>query len=74
MVSFFLETLRGYDLFPYPADTRTLKPHLRKQAKRLGTKPKAVITDAGYGSEENYSYLENKSMTSVITYNTYRKE
>ena len=64
----------GYDMFPNPTDTRTLKPHLRKQAKRLGTKPKAVITDAGYGSEENYSYLENKNITAVIKYNTYRKE
>ncbi|MCL2269986.1 MAG: IS1182 family transposase [Treponema sp.] len=64
----------GYDLFPNPTDTKTLKPHLRKQAKRLGTKPKTVITDAGYGSEENYAYLENRQTTAVIKYNTYHKE
>ena len=64
----------GYDIFPNPTDTRTLKPHLRRQAKRLGVKPKVVITDAGYGGEENYCYLENRRTVAVIKYNTYRKE
>jgi transposase len=64
----------GYDLFQNPTDTRTLKPHLKRQAKRLGVKPKAVITDAGYGSEENYAYLENQGIVAVVKYNTYHKE
>jgi transposase len=64
----------GYDIFANPTDTKTLKPHLRRQLKRLGVKPKAVITDAGYGSEENYSYLENRRTVAVVKYNTYLKE
>jgi transposase len=64
----------GYDLFPNPTDTKTLKPHLKRQARRLGKKPKVVIGDAGYGSEENYTYLENRRSVAVIKYNMYRKE
>ncbi|MCL2068015.1 MAG: transposase [Treponema sp.] len=64
----------GYDIYANPNDTKTLKPHLRQQAKRLGVKPKVVITDAGYGGEENYRYLENRGAVAVIKYNTYRKE
>ena len=64
----------GYDVFQKPGDTKTLKPHLKRQAKRLGVKPKVVIADAGYGGEENYAYLENKRTVAVIKYNTYRKE
>ena len=64
----------GYDLFPNPADTRTLKPHLRRQKERLGVKPLVVIADAGYGGEENYAYLENKGTVAVVKYNTYQKE
>jgi len=64
----------GYDVFPNPTDTGTLKPHLRRQAKRLGVKPKAVIADAGYGGEGYHQYLENKRTIAVIKYNTYRKE
>jgi IS5 family transposase len=64
----------GDDIFQNPNDIRTLKPHLRRQKKRLGVQPKVVITDAGYGSEENYQYLENKRTVAVIKYNTYHKE
>jgi len=64
----------GYDVFQNPADTLTLKPHLRQQARRLGAKPKVVIADAGYGSEENYAYLENKGTVAVIKYGMYHKE
>jgi transposase len=64
----------GYDIFPNPADTRTLKPHLRRQKKRLGEKPKVIIADAGYGSEENYVYLENQGIKAVVKYGMYRKE
>jgi hypothetical protein len=42
---------------------------LRRQAKRLGVKPKAVIADAGYGGEENYAYLENNIKTIGDTIN-----
>jgi transposase len=64
----------GYDIFQNPGDTKTLKPHLKRQKKRLGVKPKVVITDAGYGSEENYVYLESQGITAVVKYNTYHKE
>jgi hypothetical protein len=64
----------GYDLFSDTADTKTLKPHLRRQAKRLGVRPKAVIADAGYGSEENYLYLEKNRATAVIRYPKYEQE
>jgi len=64
----------GYDIFPNPTDSRTLKPHLRRQAKRLGRKPKVVIADAGYGGEENYTYLENRRSVAVIKHAMYRKE
>jgi hypothetical protein len=33
-----------------------------------------VITDAGYGSEENYVYLERQKITAVVKYGTYHKE
>ena len=64
----------GYGLFPAPADTRTLKAQLRRQKKRPGADPEAVIRDAGYGSGENCRYLENKKIRVIVTNGTYRKE
>jgi transposase/IS5 family transposase len=64
----------GYDIFQNPADTRTLQPHLENQKERLDEKPKIVITDAGYGGEENYDYLESEKITALVKYGTYEKE
>jgi hypothetical protein len=35
---------------------------------------KAVVADAGYGSEENYQMLETKQMTGYVKYNYFHKE
>lgn len=64
----------GYDVFPNPTDTRTLIPHLENVEHRLGVRFKTVIADAGYGSEENYAYLEDKGITGAIKYAMYEKE
>ena len=64
----------GYDVFPNPTDTRTFIPHLENVQKRLGCKFKFAIADAGYGSEENYDYLEENEITGIVKYTTYEKE
>jgi len=37
---------------------RCLIGHMNQLKAKLGELHKAVIADAGYGSEENYAYLE----------------
>ena len=64
----------GYDVFANPTDTRTFIPHLENVQKRLGCKFKFAIADAGYGSEENYDYLEENGITGIVKYTTYEKE
>ena len=64
----------GYDVFPNPTDTRTFIPHLENVQKRLNCKFNTVIADAGYGSEENYDYLEKNEITGIVKYTSYEKE
>ncbi len=45
--------------------------HVQQQLGRL---PDAIVADAGYGSEENYAYLEQHRRTAVVKFNTYRLE
>src|SRR5690606_36398449 len=33
-----------------------------------------ITADAGYGSEENYDYLEKEELTAYVKYNTFEKE
>lgn len=63
----------GYDIFPNPNDTRTLRPFL-ESLPTLGLF-KSIVADAGYGSEENYAYLLNDlEKEALIPYGMYRKE
>lgn len=64
----------GYSLHQRPTDTRCLKPHLEKVRSALGKLPGTVIADAGYGGEENYSFLEEAQIKAVVKYSTYHKE
>jgi transposase len=50
----------------YTTDTRTLIPLLREMEKNLKFKYRDIVADAGYESEENYSFLEDRKMTAVI--------
>ncbi|MFE6079020.1 transposase [Paenibacillus sp. NPDC057886] len=46
------------------------QPHMEKARQMLGNPPQTVIADAGYGSEENYAYLEkNVGKIENWTYN-----
>lgn len=64
----------GYSLHQRPTDTRCLIGHLNDLQAQLGELPKAVIADAGYGSEENYAYLENRNREAYVKFNTYHQE
>lgn len=63
----------GYDIFPNPTDTKTLKPHLENMRRRLGRLPARLIADAGYGSEENYAYLEHNKVDAIVKDGTFHR-
>ena len=58
--------IASYSIHKKAGDTTTLKSHLSQTIKNLGVKPSSVTADAGYGSEENYQWLENKGITAYI--------
>jgi hypothetical protein len=67
--------ITGYSVHQKPGDTTTLKGHIENLKGHMeGQVPKNVIADAGYGSEENYEYLEGENITGYVKYNTFHKE
>jgi transposase len=56
---------------PEPADTTTLIPFLKGMELNHNFKYKKIIADAGYESEENYSYLEGNSQLAFIKPSNY---
>lgn len=60
------EYIVGVGIFPNPTDTRTLIPFLQHMDSCFGLKPKHVVADAGYDSEENLEWLQKHGYESVI--------
>ena len=66
--------IASYSLHPNPTDTKTLIPHLQQHIKAFKQKPANVTADAGYGSEENYQWLENKRITAYVKHNYFDRD
>ncbi|MGL4850146.1 MAG: IS1182 family transposase, partial [Clostridium sp.] len=56
---------------PQPTDTTTLIPFLKSMEEHLNFKYSKIVADAGYESEENYSFLENNNQIAFIKPSNY---
>jgi transposase len=57
-----------------PGDTACTIPHLEHLEERLGCLPGEIVADAGYGSEENYAYLERKGADAYVKHAEFFRE
>lgn len=68
------QIITNYDSFPNPTDTLTLPKHIESFKELYGTTPETITADSGYGSEENYEYLETNHCTGYVKYNYFHQE
>lgn len=68
------QMILNYSVHQTPGDTSTFIIHLEDYYNNYGISPTSVTADAGYGSEENYQYLEGEYIDGFVKYNTYHKE
>ena len=66
--------ITDFGLFPYTNDTLTLPPFLGSFAQRYGRLPDEACADSGYGSEENYRFMEESGIEAYVKYNYFHKE
>lgn len=64
----------NYSLHQTTNDTLTLKPHIEHYKTLYKACPASICADAGYGSEENYEYLEGEQIENYVKYNYFHKE
>ncbi|KAA6310608.1 hypothetical protein EZS27_038116 [termite gut metagenome] len=57
-----------YDFYPNPTDTLTYIPFLRGFESRYSKMPKKSVADSGYGSEENYEFMENADIEPFVKF------
>jgi Transposase DDE domain len=63
-----------YDFFPNPTDTLTYIPFMNGFEQRYNRLPKKAVADSGYGSEENYEFMEINDIEPFVKYNYFHKE
>jgi transposase len=64
----------GFSLHQRAGDTNCLIPHLEQVQSNVGRLPKQIVGDAGYGSEENYAFLEKHQAGNFLKYNTFYQD
>ena len=64
----------NYTIHPNPTDTTTLAVHLSQHQESFGGYPRSLTADAGYGSEENYTLMEELQINAFVKYGKFDKE
>ena len=66
--------LVDFGLFPNPGDTLTMPLFLASFHRRYGRFPYEGVADSGYGSEENYRFMEENGIQAYVKYNYFHME
>ena len=66
--------ITDFGFFHNPTDTLTMIPFLSSFSDRYGHYAKETCADSGYGSEENYAFMEAHDMEAYVKYNLFHKE
>ena len=64
----------GYSVHQRPTDTDCMGAHLEGVREHLKEFPDRVIADAGYGSEENYVFLDKNKIDSYVKFPSFHWE
>ena len=66
--------ITDFALFPNPTDTLTLIPFFNSFLDRYGHLPSVAVADSGYGSAENYRFMDEAGMEAYVKYNRFHLE
>ena len=63
-----------FGLFQTPGDPLTMISFFNSFQHRYDKFPKICVADSGYGSEENYRYMEESGIDAYVKYNWFHRE
>jgi hypothetical protein len=64
----------NYSIHQNPGESGLFVEHFKKLENQIGILPENVIGDSTFGTEENYSYLEQEIIGNYLKYNTFHFE
>ena len=66
--------ITNYTVHQRPGDTATYISHMESFNEKYAQYPGLAVADAGYGSLENYEFLDQAHIDSYVKYNWFHKE
>ena len=66
--------IANYSIHQNTTDTNTLTKHLEQHQNDYHQLPANITTDAGYGSEENYQWMEDQNITAYVKHTHFDRE
>ena len=66
--------ITNYGIYWRPNDQGTLIPFMTSFSDRYGVQSEKVVADSGYGSEQNYAWLEGNQIEAFVKYNMFHAE
>lgn len=66
--------ITSFGILQTPGDPLTMIPFYKSFFGRYGKMPHTAVADAGYGSEENYRFMEEAGIEAFVKYNMLHKE
>ena len=66
--------ITNYGIYWRPTDQGTLIAYLESFEQRHGKQSKKVVADSGYGSEQNYAWMEENGIEAFVKYNMFHAE
>ena len=66
--------IASYSIHQNTTDTNTLITHLEQHKEQFTSLPDNSTADAGYGSEENYQWLQDNGITAYVKHNQFDRQ
>lgn len=66
--------ITNYGIFWRPTDQGTFIPYVTSFSDRYGRQSEEICADSGYGSEQNYSFMNEAGITPYVKYNMFHAE
>ncbi len=66
--------ITNYGIFWRPTDQGTFIPYVTSFSDRYGRQSEEICADSGYGSEQNYAFMDGVGITPYVKYNMFHAE
>jgi hypothetical protein len=66
--------ITNFGIYQNPGDTSTFTDYLDSFEEKYDRQSSEVVADSGYGSEQNYDYMESKEIDNFVKFSHFHKE